>query len=224
MAGIDYERYRMQQAMAGILPMAKGTWYAHADEVYRAIIEIAEREEKQCMQRLHAEGRPLVFCGDASWSHRRPTYDARQSWWVLINAEDGEIVLTVILMKSREEKGVTVFEGNYSGSSGGMEGAAFDAGVEKLKAAGLVRQWHGFVCDQDSSVHEQLRADPDTAHVALYWDPGHIKRNFQRKLNDIYNGGRNRQPRKRYQGLASRGGQQSVMLQSLPSLPHSHIT
>jgi hypothetical protein len=143
---------------------------------------------------------------------------------VLINAEDGEIVLTVILMKSREEKGVTVFEGNYSGSSGVMEGAAFDAGVEKLKAAGLVRQWHGFVCDQDSSVHEQLRADPDTAHVALYWDPGHIKRNFQRKLNDIYNGGRNRQPRKRYQGLASRGGQQSVMLQSLPSLPHSHIT
>jgi hypothetical protein len=208
MAGIDYERYRMQQALGGVKPMAKGTWYQHADEVYGAIVEIAESEEKHCLQRLHAEGRPLVFCGDASWSHRRPTYDARQSWWVL----------TVILMKSREVKSVTVFEGNYSGSSRGMEGASFDRAVQKLKAAGVVQQWHGFVCDQDSSVHEQLRADPDTAHVALHWDPGHIKRNFQRKLNDIYNGGKNRQPRKRYQGLAARGGQQTY---SQPPL-HTH--
>jgi hypothetical protein len=227
MAGIDYERYRMQQVMGGSVPMAKGTWYSHADDVYRAIIEIAEREETECLQRLRAEGRPLVFCGDASWSHRKPTYDARQSWWVLINADSGEIVLTVILMKSREEKGVTVFEGNYSGSSGGMEGASFDLGVQKLKVAGLVRQWQGFVCDQDASMHEQLRADPDTAHVALYWDPGHIKRNFQRKLSEIY-GGRNKQPRKRYQGLAARGGQRiaelhSVTLQSLSALTQSLI-
>jgi hypothetical protein len=202
MTGIDYERYRMQQAMSGAVPMAKGTWYSHADDVYRAIIDIAEREEAKCLQRLRAEARPLVFCGDASWSHRRLTYDARQSWWVLINADDGEIVLTVILMKSREEKGKVVFQGNYSGSSRGMEGVSFDVGVQKLKAAGLVQLWHGFVCDQDSSVHEQLRADPDTAHVAIHWDPGHIKRNFQQKLTAIYG----KTPRKRYQGLAARGG------------------
>lgn len=83
----------MQQVMGGVIPMAKGTWYSHADEVYGAICEIAEREEKECLERLRAEGRPLVFCGDASWSHRRPTYDARQSWWVLINAADRKIVL-----------------------------------------------------------------------------------------------------------------------------------
>jgi hypothetical protein len=163
MAGIDYERYRMQQAMDGIIPMSKDTWYSHADEVYRAIIKIAECEETECLKRLHAEGRPLVLCGDASWSHRRPTYDARQSWWVLINAEGGEIVLTIVLMKSREEKGVTVFQGNYSGSSGGMEGASFDLGVQKLKAAGLVRQWQGFVCDQDSCIAD----DATTQHSTL---------------------------------------------------------
>jgi hypothetical protein len=78
MAGIDYERYRMQQVMGGVIPMSKDTWYSHADQVYQAIIEIAEREEKKCLERLRAEGRPLVFCGDASWSHRRLTYDARQ--------------------------------------------------------------------------------------------------------------------------------------------------
>jgi hypothetical protein len=203
MAGIDYERYRMQQVMSGIIPMAKGTWYSHAEDVYRAIVDIAEREETECLQRLRTEARPLVFCGDASWSHRRPTYDARQSWWVLINADDGVIVLTVILMKSREEKGQIVFEGNYSGSSGGMEGASFDIGVQKLKAAGLVQLWHSFVCDQDSSVAEQLRADPDTVRVAIHWDPGHIKRNFEKKLRLIYG----KKPRKRYQGLALRGGQ-----------------
>ena len=208
----------MQQAMKGVIPMSKDTWYSHADEVYGAICEIAEREETECLKRLRAEGRPLVLCGDASWSHRRPTYDARQSWWVLINAEDGEIVLTIVLMKSREEKGVVVFQGNYSGSSGGMEGASFDLGVQKLKAAGLVRQWQGFVCDQDSSVHDQLRADPDTAHVTIHWDPGHIKRNFQSKLSVIY-GGKNKQPRKRYQGLAARGGQRIIS-----ALSHAQLT
>jgi hypothetical protein len=202
MAGIDYERYRMQQVMGGIIPMAKGTWYSHAEDVYRAIIDIAEREETESLQRLRAEAKSLVFCGDASWSHRRPTYDARQSWWVLINAEDGKIVLTVILMKSREENGEVVFQGDYSGSSGGMEGASFDIGVQKLKASGLVQLWQGFVCDQDSSVAEQLTADPETAHVAIHWDPGHIKRNFQKKLRVIYG----KTPRKRYTGLAARGG------------------
>jgi hypothetical protein len=206
MAGLNYAPYRSEHVFEGIKPITRDTWYAHAVEVYGAIIEVAEREEQQTLQRLREEGRPLVFCGDASWSHRRPTYDARQSWWVLINAEDGKIVLSEILMKSREQKGKIVFEGNYEGPSGGMEGRSFELAVQRLKEAGVVQHWHGFGCDQDSSVHEQLRTDPDTAHVALHWDPGHIKRNFQKKLNEIY-GGKNRQPRKRYQGMAARGGQ-----------------
>ena len=202
MAGIDYERYRLQQVLGGVVPMSKDTWYNHADTVYQAIIVVAEREEEAALRRLLKEAQPLIFCGDAAWSHRRPTYDARQSWWVLINAENGEIVSTVILMKSREEHGKVVFQGNYVGSSRGMEGESFDIAVRSLKAADLMELWRGFVCDQDSSVAKQLRADPLTAHVAVHWDPGHIKRNFQKSLTSIYG----QKPRKRYQGLAARGG------------------
>ena len=38
------------------------------------------------------------------------------------------------------------------------------------------------MCDKDSSVSEQLRANPDTAHIPIHYDPGHIKKNFQKSL------------------------------------------
>ena len=37
MAGIDYERYRLQQVMQGGTPMAKSTWYEHQSTVYNSI-------------------------------------------------------------------------------------------------------------------------------------------------------------------------------------------
>ena len=42
LAGIDYERYRLQQVMLGCAPMSKDTWYAHQTTVYDSIIAIAE--------------------------------------------------------------------------------------------------------------------------------------------------------------------------------------
>jgi hypothetical protein len=201
MAGIDYERYRMQQVMGGVMPMSKDTWYSHQERVHRAIVEIAERKEGEYLQRLKDAEEPVVFCADASWSHRKARYDANQSWWVLMNANDKQIVLTVILMKSRWEKGKLVFKGNYIGSSGGMEGASLEKGIERLKAVGLLPQVAGWVCDKDSSVSEQLQSNPDTAHIPIHYDPGHIKKNFQKQLKQIYG------ERVRYEGMATRGGQ-----------------
>ena len=43
----------------------------------------------------------------------------------------------------------------------------------------------GWVCDKDSSVSEQLKANPDTAHIPIHYDPGHIKKNFQKSLMAI---------------------------------------
>ena len=45
------------------------------------------------------------------------------------------------------------------------------------------------------------RANPDTAHIPIHYDPGHIKKNFQKSLMAIYGAG------VRYKGLAERGGQ-----------------
>ena len=47
---------------------------------------------------------------------------------------------------------------------------------------------------------EQLKANPDTAHIPIHYDPGHIKKNFQKSLLAIYGTG------VRYKGLAERGG------------------
>jgi hypothetical protein len=213
MAGIDYERYRMQQVMGGVKPMSKDTWYSHQERVYQAIIEVAERKEEECLQRLKDAGQPLVLCADTSWSHRKPQYDANQSWWVLMNAATRKIVLNVILMKSRRRKGKIVFQGNYSGNSGGMEGASMEKGISILKAAAVLPLVLGWVCDKDSSCTEQLQNNPDTAGINIYYDPGHIKRNFQRQLKEIYG------ERVRYEGMSSRGG--NVYITSHLSTRHS---
>ena len=68
MAGIDYERYRLQQVMQGVKPMAKSTWYDHQSTVYNSIIQIAESKEVEYLQMLRATGQRLVSCADAAWS------------------------------------------------------------------------------------------------------------------------------------------------------------
>ena len=202
-AGIDYERYRLQQVMQGVTPMAKSTWYAHQSTVYNSIIQIAESKEVEYLQMLRATGQRLVFCADAAWSHRG--YEANQCCWLLLNAENKQIALAVILTKSRWEKGQEVHKGNYKGSSGGMEGTAMERGIARLKENGLLPLVQGWVCDKDSSVSEQLKTNPDTAHIPIHYDPGHIKKNFEKSLMAIYGQG------VRYKGLASRGGQPSVL-------------
>ena len=198
MAGIDYERYRLQQVMQGVTPMAKSTWYDHQSTVYNSIIQIAESKEVEYLQMLRATGQRLVFCADAAWSHRG--YEANQCCWLLLNAENKQIALAVILTKPRWEKGEEVHKGNYKGSSRGMEGEAMERGIARLKDNGLLHLVQGWVCDKDSSVSEQLKANPDTAHIPIHYDPGHIKKNFQKSLIAIYGTG------VRYKGLAERGG------------------
>ena len=198
MAGIDYERYRLQQVMLGVTPMAKSTWYDHQSTVYNSIIQIAESKEVEYLQMLRATGQRLVFCADAAWSHRG--YEANQCCWLLLNAENKQIALAVILTKARWEKGQEVHKGNYKGSSRGMEGEAMERGIARLKENGLLSLVQGWVCDKDSSVSEQLKANPDTAHIPIHYDPGHIKKNFQKSLMQIYGNG------VRYKGLAERGG------------------
>ena len=199
MAGIDYERYRLLEVMRGGSPMSKDTWYAHQATVYNSIIQIAESKEVEYLQMMKATGQRLVFCADAAWSHRG--YEANQCCWLLLNAENKQIALAVILTKSRWEKGQEVHKGNYKGSSRGMEGEAMERGVARLKKNGLLSLIAGWVCDKDSSVSEQLAANPDTAHIPIHYDPGHIKKNFQKSLMAIYGQG------VRYKGLAERGGQ-----------------
>ena len=201
MAGIDYERYRLQEVMKGGTPVSKSTWYAHQSTVYNSIIQIAESKEVEYLQMLRATGQRLVFCADAAWSHRG--YEANQCCWLLLNAENKQIALAVVLTKSRWEKGEEVHKGNYKGSSGGMEGAAMERGIARLKENGLLSLVQGWVCDKDSSVSEQLKANPDTAHIPIHYDPGHIKKNFQKSLMAIYGAG------VRYKGLAERGGQRA---------------
>ena len=90
MAGIDYERYRLQEVMKGGTPVSKDTWYAHQSTVYNSIIQIAESKEVEYLQMLRATGQRLVFCADAAWSHRG--HEANQCCWLLLNANNRQIV------------------------------------------------------------------------------------------------------------------------------------
>lgn len=55
---------------------SKDTWYTDQSTVYSSIIQIAESTEVEYLQMLRATGQRLVFCADATWSHRG--YEANQ--------------------------------------------------------------------------------------------------------------------------------------------------
>ena len=108
-----------------------------------------------------------------------------------------------------------VYQGNYEGDSGGMEGTAMEIGIARLKKAGMLSLVKGWVCDKDSSVSEQLRTGADTTHIPIHYDPGHIKKNFQKSLMSIYGAGA------RYTGLAKRGGNRHQTQLASRSAEHS---
>ena len=175
MAGIDYDRYRLQEVMRGGTPVSKDTWYAHQSTVYNSIIQIAESKEVEYLQMLRATGQRLVFCADAAWSHRG--YEANQCCWLLLNAENKQIALAVILTKSRWEKGAGGAQGQLQGQQwrdGGHGNGERHCSIEGEN--GLLPLVQGWVCDKDSSVSEQLKTNPDTAHIPIHYDPGHIKK------------------------------------------------
>jgi len=82
-----------------------------------------------------------------------------------------QIVLTKRVTRKWKDKTIVIHEGNYEGTSKGMEGEAFRQILDWLEAQLLLPYFKVMCCDQDSSVLHQLKTDPRTKHVQVVHDP-----------------------------------------------------
>ncbi len=133
----------------------------------------------------------LVLCGDFGWGHR---CNAKEGVYGLIDAHMHKVVYQVVFIKKKmllqNGQKVVVQEGNYDGTSKGMEGEGFRQIIDWLAENKLLPLLKTFVCDQDSSVLCTLRTDPRLAHVRVAHDPGHTKKNFMKDLTKIFGTGK----------------------------------
>ncbi len=144
----------------------------------------------------------LVLSGDFGWSQQR---QGNAGAYIIMDTKTKKVLHQVILVKEQQQtyKGVSqiIQAGNYCGTSKGMEGEAFQCTLRWLEKKGLLPYFKAMVCDQDSSVLQQLQDDPRTSgHVKVLLDPGHTKKNFVKDLNKAFGLG------KRYAGFAERIG------------------
>jgi hypothetical protein len=79
-----------------------------------------------------------------------------------------------------------VREGNYFGTSKGMEQEAFRITLEELRNSSLLGQLERIVTDGDAGLAALLRKEEDTRHVQLAGDAGDAKKNFHKALNELF--------------------------------------
>ena len=77
----------------------------------------------------------------------------------------------------------TVQEGNYEGSSQGMEAEAFKRCLDWLENKGILQSMTDFVSDQSKTIELELKTNERTQHVHIWNDPGHMALNFKRHLD-----------------------------------------
>ncbi len=121
----------------------------------------------------------LDLSGDNGWAHRR---NASESVYVLVDLKEQKVIHQEVLVKKRTRqicgKEVVITEGNYFGTSKGMEGEGFRRCVNWLDQQKLLPVVKDFASDDDSSVQSTLRTDPRLQHIHVRLDPGHTKNNI----------------------------------------------
>jgi len=190
-----------------LLVAAHGDFHLSEASYYRMQGEVCQAIEAECDAIIAEERASIRGSGekweatlDGGWSHRG--FRATHHCFVVLNHLTGRVVAVKVLSKSvamRRRSGVeTVFNGNYEGSSKGMEGAAFDAVLAELDDAGSLPSLTKICCDQDSTVARQIGEHPKMQHVDVVNDAGHSAKNFIKALGDVFGGA------ERYKGFRYR--------------------
>jgi hypothetical protein len=88
-------------------------------------------------------------------------------WW-----EKRLVVLHRNLSKDIKRDGKVVAEGNYDGSSRGMEGDGLRWVLDQLQELGILQYCKNIVMDKDSSTTAIVKAHPHCTHIETRIDPG----------------------------------------------------
>jgi hypothetical protein len=67
-----------------------------------------------------------------------------------------------------------------------MEASALEDFLNWADAVGILNKITVVCCDQDSSTHKLITSDPRCKHMEVLFDPGHMKKSFQKTLIGIF--------------------------------------
>ncbi|KAL6053383.1 hypothetical protein QOT17_018029 [Balamuthia mandrillaris] len=140
-----------------------------------------ETFDEQAAKYVEVSNVLLTLAGDGTWSHRR---NANHGVYSIVDTSNNRLSCqqTRVLQSGKE---VMVVDGNYEGTSKGMEAEGFQRAIDWLEEKKLLPQLRTYVCDQDSSVLKILNEDARLTNVKIVHDPGHLKNNFQKDLQKI---------------------------------------
>lgn len=147
-------------------------------------VEAAGSEKRVVKYQSEGPKLKLDLGFDCSWTHTR---NAPEAMVTLIHIATREIIHQKVLSKRRvrciKGKEIVLTEGNYVGTSHGMEGEGFRWCVDWLDKKKILPQVKRLACDRDSSVGHTLAIDPRLKHIKVCFDPGHTNKNIVRDIH-----------------------------------------
>jgi rRNA maturation protein Rpf1 len=195
LAGSTYTTYQILRSAEGV--MAESTFYRIQKFVAQGLVDCCQAVLKQQRQafaaKLEESGSEWVASMNGAWSHRGWT--ARQHSFVIRAKDQNKIVCAVVLTKKHvamvkgpdgSTREATVHEGNYFGTSKGMEGEAFIKAIAELRADDLLKRLSHITTDGDSSIPKIIVNTPELTNIRTSLDPGHVQKNFMRSLQDVF--------------------------------------
>jgi hypothetical protein len=157
LAGYSYTTYQILRSVEGV--MAEATFYRIQKFVAQGIVDCCQAVLKQQHQTFAAELEESDLEWAASmngaWSHHG--WSARQHSFIIRAKDQNKIVCAVVLTKKHvaivrgpdsTTREATVHEGNYFGTSKGMEGEAFIKAIAELRTDDLLSRLSHIATDE----------------------------------------------------------------------------
>ena len=174
MAGHDFTDANLYETIMTGRGMNKDQWANLQNTVWDAVIlefgestkVVRERIRQQCA----LDGGTWSLVSDMGWGTRG--FAAVHGSLPIIWFEEQLIVGHIVLTKDIQRNGETLIQGNYEGTSGGMESAALRAALRELHADGILELCGNIIMDKDSSATKTVTDMKICNHMTIRYDPG----------------------------------------------------
>jgi len=169
LAGGTFESHRQSCMRCGIKPLSQSAYRAAERWVEEAITKVEVKEEAANIAKYRAGEWKMDHIGlDGSWLTRR---DSAVGYYTATDVERGKIICEEVMTKRSTHringKEVVITEGNYDGTSKGMEGEGCRRLLDRLEQEQLLAKVKTITTDDDSSVVKMLAEDERLSHIKV---------------------------------------------------------
>jgi hypothetical protein len=199
LAGSSYTQYNIMCA-DDVNKLSESKFYEVQKLVAKGIVaccqDLLKEGRVKLKNNLQKNGESWVASLNGAWSHTG--WNARHHSFLIRAQKENIVVCAIVLTKKHvalvkrpdlEQEEILVHEGNYFGTSKGMEGEAFIAAISQLRESELLEPLSMIVCDNDSSIPSIIANTEGMEHVRKSGDPGHVQRNFMKSLKSVFGSG-----------------------------------